>query len=90
MNKITLIALVAFLLNVPFGVLRLRYKKFSAGWLLCIHAPIPVVVFLRITTHTPFKFVPIFLFTSIAGQIAGSRIGVTFKRAPVEEESEDN
>ncbi|BAT71663.1 conserved hypothetical protein [Thermosulfidibacter takaii ABI70S6] len=76
MNHVALIAFVAFLLNLPFGYWRVRYKKYSLGWFVCIHAPIPVVVFLRLTTHTPFKFAPVFLATSIGGQIVGSR----FKR----------
>jgi len=73
-QKIIAIAIAAFLLNLPFGWIRPRYPKFSAGWFLCIHAPIPVVIFLRLSTKTPFKFVPIFVATAVAGQIAGSRL----------------
>ncbi len=79
MNKIALIAVVAFLLNLPFGILRTRYPKLSVGWFLCIHAPIPIVVAIRLSTHTPFKYVPIFLATSIAGQVAGGRIALLRK-----------
>ncbi len=74
MIKVSLIAVVAFLLNLPFGILRTRYKKFSAGWLLCIHAPIPVVALLRITTKTHWKFIPVFLATSVLGQVMGARL----------------
>ena len=74
MKIVAVIAIVAFLLNLPFGMLRTRYKKFSAGWLLCIHAPIPIVAFLRITTKTNWKFIPIFLATSVLGQIVGAKV----------------
>ncbi len=73
-GKVVLIALVAFFLNLPFGMLRTRYKKFSWKWLLCIHAPIPIVAFLRITTKTHWKFIPVFLATSILGQVVGARL----------------
>ena len=79
MNRVLAIALAAFFLNLPFGFLRLRYRKFSVGWFLCIHAPIPVVVFLRLATHTHYKFIPVFLATSVAGQVAGGKIRYLFK-----------
>ena len=74
MELVVGISLVAFLLNLPFGYLRVRYPKYSFMWLLCIHAPIPVVAFLRITTKVSWKFIPVFIVTSILGQIFGARV----------------
>jgi len=73
------ISLIAFILNTPFGWLRAYTKKFSIGWFLCIHAPIPVVALIRITTHTAWKFIPVFLVFSIAGQIVGARLKEKFR-----------
>ncbi len=83
MKTVAAIALVAFVANLPFGMLRTRYRRLSLGWFVCIHAPIPVVVALRILTGTSYRFIPIFLATSILGQIAGSRV-VSLRKAETE------
>jgi len=74
-----IITVIAFLLNLPFGILRKNYKKFSVGWFVCIHAPIPIVAILRISTHTNWRYIPIFLISSILGQIIGARLPINFK-----------
>ncbi|PLX66102.1 MAG: hypothetical protein C0603_11850 [Denitrovibrio sp.] len=68
------ICLVAFILNLPFGWLRTYTRKFSIAWAVCIHAPIPIVAFIRIYTHTDWIYIPLFFIFSIAGQIVGSRL----------------
>ncbi|MGA1862980.1 hypothetical protein OWM07_08850 [Deferribacter thermophilus] len=73
-----IITVIAFLLNLPFGILRKRYKKFSLGWFVCIHAPIPIVAILRLSTHTSWRYIPIFLISSILGQIIGARLPSKF------------
>ncbi|WP_022851774.1 hypothetical protein [Limisalsivibrio acetivorans] len=71
---IFIIALTAFILNLPFGYLRRFTKKFGIAWFLCIHIPIAIVAFVRITTETPWSYIPLFLAVGIAGQIAGHRL----------------
>jgi hypothetical protein len=71
---IMLISVLAFTVNIPFGILRTKYKKFSLGWFLCIHAPIPIVAGIRIFSRVSLCFIPLFLIVSIAGQVIGSRI----------------
>ena len=68
------ICAVAFILNLPFGWLRTYTRKFSIAWAVCIHAPIPIVAFIRIYTHTSWAYIPLFFVFSIAGQILGSRL----------------
>lgn len=74
LQGIFIICVIAFILNLPFGWLRSYTKKFSIAWFACIHAPIPIVAFIRIYTHTDWVYIPLFFVFSIAGQIIGSRI----------------
>lgn len=68
------ICLVALLLNLPFGWIRSKTRKFSLAWFACVHAPIPFVAAIRILTHTSWEFIPLFLLVSVAGQIIGARL----------------
>ena len=61
-------------LNVFFGYFRGKQKKFSFKWFLYIHLPIPLVVFARVFTHLDYRYIPIFLFAAVAGQIFGARL----------------
>ena len=65
---------MALLLNLPFGMLRAKTRKFSLGWFACVHAPIPVVACIRILSHTSWAYIPLFLLVSVAGQIIGARM----------------
>jgi len=71
---ITFISLFAFSLNIPFGILRTKFNKYSLGWFLCIHAPIPLVAGIRIFTKVSFYYIPLFLIVSILGQIVGGKL----------------
>ncbi len=77
MEKIGLIAglfNLAFILNLPSGFLRGRTKKFSPQWFLFIHLPIPFIAFARIFSHIDIKYIPLFVLSSILGQILGSKL----------------
>jgi hypothetical protein len=69
---IILITLIGFILNLPFGYLRSKSKKYSIAWFSYIHLPILFVVFLRLITHTSYIYIPLFFAASIIGQILGS------------------
>jgi len=71
-----IITVFAFTLNLPFGYIRKSAKKFSRKWLLCVHAPVPMVIIARITTHTDYRFIPVFILMSVAGQICGGKINL--------------
>ena len=70
------ITVFAFILNLPFGYIRKSAKKYSRKWLLCIHAPVPMIIIARITTHTDYRFIPVFILISIAGQVCGGKINL--------------
>jgi len=61
-------------MNLPFGYLRGKTRKFSFLWFLYIHLPIPFVIVFRVLAGFSLKIVPIILAASIAGQIVGARI----------------
>ncbi|MGC9168192.1 MAG: hypothetical protein ACP5GK_04715 [Desulfurella sp.] len=68
------LAIFAFLINVPFGRLRSKVKKFSWRWFAYIHLPIPFIALPRILLGISYYFIPLFLVASVAGQITGSRL----------------
>jgi hypothetical protein len=71
-QQIILIIFVGFIINIPFGYLRSKTKKYSLAWFSYIHAPIIFIIFLRIVTHTSYTYIPLFFISSIMGQIVGS------------------
>ncbi len=70
---IVFVALLVFLINIPFGYLRSKHKKFSLMWWLYIHIPVPIVILLRILSDIGFAFYtyPILVGAFFAGQLIG-------------------
>jgi hypothetical protein len=64
------------LLNMPFGYWRAGWRKFSAGWFVMIHAPVPIVVALRWGLGLPFRWstLPLFVAAYFGGQFLGARL----------------
>ena len=76
-NKLYIIlVLFAFtlLLNLPFGYARAKTKRYSLRWFLFIHVPIPVIFIARTISHIDIKYIPIFAFAAITGQILGGKL----------------
>ena len=74
---IILIVIFGFIINIPFGYLRNKAKKYSFAWFSYIHIPVIFIIFLRVFTNTSFRYVPLFIISSIIGQILGSYIKTT-------------
>ena len=68
-----IVAVCAFLINLPLGYFRVNYPKFSGKWWLLIHASIPLIIWLRVTLHTAAYFIPVSIALAIAGQVLGGR-----------------
>jgi hypothetical protein len=68
------LAACTVILNLPFGYLRVRAKKFSLRWILCIHLPIPLVYFLRETLVLESFNTPLFVAVTLLGQWLGGKI----------------
>ncbi|WP_372773107.1 hypothetical protein [Mangrovibacterium sp.] len=73
--KIALVALIVFLINLPFGALRGREKIYSLKWFLYIHLPVPMVILLRICSDIGFALYtyPILLTAFFFGQVVGRK-----------------
>ncbi|PTN10246.1 hypothetical protein [Mangrovibacterium marinum] len=73
--KILLVALLVFLINLPFGALRGSERKYSFKWFLYIHLPIPLVVFLRIFCDIGFALYtyPVLIAAFFGGQLLGRK-----------------
>lgn len=69
-----LLTAIALVLNLPFGYLRVKTKKFSFLWFLYIHLPIPAIFFLRTMAGFGYQVIPIIVIGAIAGQFIGGRL----------------
>lgn len=74
--RLLLVAIVIFLVNLPFGYWRANVKKFSVQWFLSIHLPVPFVVLARIVSEIGFHWTtyPILVGAFFMGQLTGGKI----------------
>jgi len=54
--KLTIITILVFVLDIPFGYWRANVKKFSFQWALAIHIPVPFIIFARIYSEIGFAW----------------------------------
>jgi len=68
------VALLTFLVNVPFGYWRAKTKKFSPEWFLAVHLPVPLVVLFRVLfgVELDWTTLAVFLVSFFLGQRAGA------------------
>ncbi|MDD4514114.1 hypothetical protein [Massilibacteroides sp.] len=71
--EIIAVSILAFLLNIPLGRWRTRYKKLSLPWWLVVHASIPFIIAMRIWLGTPRLYIPLFIALAVLGQFLGAR-----------------
>jgi len=70
------VALVVFLINLPFGYWRAGVPARSRQWMLSIHLPVPAVIALRVFSGIgwhPITF-PVLIGAFFLGQFAGGRL----------------
>ncbi len=65
------ISLVLLVLNIPFGFVRSRKKKFTRAWGRCIYIPILISYIFRKSAYLSYAATPFFLFATLSGQILG-------------------
>lgn len=75
-----IVSATAFVVNLPLGAWRSRYKRLTLPWWLLIHASIPLIVALRIWLDTHHLFIPLFIALAVMGQLLGTRFIVKIKR----------
>ncbi len=69
------VAGTVLLINLPFGFWRAGVPKFGWRWFVAVHAPVPLIVALRIFSGLGFELatVPLLVAAFFAGQFLGGR-----------------
>lgn len=75
MPKVWWLAIVVLVLNLPFGYWRAGVPKLSRSWFVAIHAPIPFVIILRVTSGLGWQLAsfPIIVGAFLLGQFLGGK-----------------
>jgi len=70
------VAIAVLLLNLPFGFWRAGVRKFSLAWFVAVHAPVPLIVALRLLSGLGFRWTtfPVMVTGYFAGQFLGGRL----------------
>ena len=56
MFNLILVALLVFILNIPFGYWRANVRRYSAQWFLAIHIPVPFIIAMRLLAGIGFAW----------------------------------
>jgi hypothetical protein len=75
MKTIIVIAVAAFVLNLPLGYLRHLCRPYSFSWFLYIHLSVPVIIAARIYFHAPLITIPLYIVAAVMGQFIGGKMG---------------
>ena len=67
------LAVAVLVLNLPFGFWRAGVKKFTLPWFVAVHAPVPVVVLLRVISGLGWHLAsfPVLVGAFFTGQFLG-------------------
>ena len=70
------VALLVFVINVPFGYWRASVRKLSPQWFMAVHIPVPIVIALRIFSGLGFKLIsfPVIVGAFFLGQFVGGKL----------------
>lgn len=68
------VAAFSLAINLPFGHLRSKAKRYSLRWFLCIHLPIPFIYFLRKILMVPGLAIPLIVVAAVLGQVWGGKL----------------
>jgi len=68
------ISVFTLLFNIPFGYWREGTRKFSKGWFLAVHLPVPFIVAARLWFGASWHWIPLFLLSFFLGQWIGAKI----------------
>ncbi len=68
--------LLTFIINLPFGFWRGSTRRYSFAWVLAIHIPVPIIIFLRFYLEIGFRW-STYLFL-VAAFFTGQYVGAAF------------
>ena len=75
-----LLAVLAFLSNLPLGRWRAANRKFSWQWFLAVHLSVPLIFVLRVKMDVSPWLIPLCLGAAVTGQLLGGRDGLRWDR----------
>ena len=77
------VACATLVLNLPFGFWRAGVRKYSLAWFLAVHAPVPLVVAMRMAAGLGWRLstFPVLVGAFFGGQLIGGRMRAAFKDA---------
>ncbi|HEX6625470.1 MAG TPA: hypothetical protein VF064_17275 [Pyrinomonadaceae bacterium] len=80
--KLLAVAVVVFLINLPFGYWRSRVPARSRQWFLAIHLPVPFVIALRVFSGLGWQLAsfPVLVAAFFLGQYLGGKLPRLFTR----------
>jgi hypothetical protein len=70
------VAIAAALVNVPFGYWRAGARRYSHSWFIAVHAPVPIVVAMRLAAGIAWRLanVPLLMAAFFSGQLVGGAL----------------
>jgi len=69
--SVLIVSLSSYLINVPLGMWRERYKRLSLPWFVILHLSVPFIIALRLYLKPNLWFIPLFIALAVAGQATG-------------------
>ena len=83
--RLPLVLLLIVLINLPFGYWRAALRKLSPTWFVAVHAPVPLVVAVRLAIGVGWSLTtfPLFLLAYFTGQYLGARLRQRDDVAPI-------
>lgn len=80
------VAIIVFMINLPFGYWRDLVDKFSLQWILAVHLPVPFVILLRIFSGLGWQFItfPVLIGAFFLGQLCGGNLGYFLEKISVD------
>jgi len=73
-SAVLLVAVLTFLINIPFGYWRAKVRKLSKEWFLAVHLPVPLIVFFRILLGVNLNLYTLVVF--VISFFVGQRVGI--------------
>ncbi len=75
------IGCATLVLNLPFGFWRAGVRKFSPAWFLAVHAPVLLIVGLRMAAGVGWRIstFPVLVGAFFGGQLLGGRLRSAIK-----------
>ena len=78
------VAILVLVMNLPFGFWRAGLKRFTLPWFVAVHAPVPLVIGLRVLTGLGWRLstLPLLVGAFFAGQFLGGRFRSSSQLSP--------